>query len=299
MQQCLHQPAVFQDGRLISHSKAWLRHLKPSRQVQRWLLDGYSEYLQPLPKSLIQQDNQASCLFLEALVTREVQALLACGAVEDVTAVRDDFEQVAAVLPLLVAEDPRRKGQAVLEWQSHQPVFALPFKLEHAPKAAALMKPGDFMLTIDMKSGYHKIPLKSSFKRFCCFAWADKIYRWIVPPFGLSSAPRVYTKLSRCMLAFWRAKSIRVSNYIDDFQSYAASLQEALELRDKVLKDMATFGWHISLSKSHLNPGQTAWYVGFEFCSVPQCHVKVPTPELQALAAKLKQALSQHQQHAA
>ena len=73
MEQFLQQPAVFQPGRLFSHSQAWLQHLNPSSQVQRWLLDGYSEYLQPLPKSLIQQDNQASCLFHEAFVTREVR----------------------------------------------------------------------------------------------------------------------------------------------------------------------------------------------------------------------------------
>ena len=41
------------------------------------------------------------------------------------------------------------------------------FKMEHASTAAALMLPGDFMFVLDMKSGYHQIPLRQSFRRFC------------------------------------------------------------------------------------------------------------------------------------
>ena len=57
-----------------------------------------------------------------------------------------------------------------------------------------MMRPEDFMFTVDMKSGYHQILLKPSFRRFCCFQWKGMVYRWRVMPFGLLSAPRVYTK---------------------------------------------------------------------------------------------------------
>lgn len=186
----------------------------------------------------------------------------------------------------------------MLEWQGCQPLFGpsqFKFKLEHAPKAAAMMRPGDYMFTVDMKSGYHQIALKPSFQRFCCFQWKDRVYRWRVLPFGLSSAPRAYTKLSRCMLAFWRAKGIRVSNYIDDFIFFASSYEAALKLRDQVLLDMARFGWHISLSKSHLHPAQRVLYLGFEFCSVPVCHVMVPSSKVQALLGLLTRAISRHE----
>ena len=60
-------------------------------------------------------------------------------------------------------------------------------------------------------------------------------------PFGLSSTPRAYTKLSKVMLAYWRRQGIRCSNCIDDFLFLAARLAEALAMRDRVLRDMIRF----------------------------------------------------------
>lgn len=295
MQQMLEQPEDFQAGQLFAHAQTWLEKLNPSAQVRRWLLDGYSEFLQPLPAAAIWKPNSPSCFKHEAFVDREVQALLACQGIEDVTSVQQDFGQVSAVLPLLVAEDPKRKDRVCWNGRAINSCLDPPkFKLEHAPKAAAMMQPGDFMFTVDMKSGYHQIPLKPSFRRYCCFQWGGRVYRWRVLPFGLSSAPRAYTKLSRCMLAYWRAQGIRTSNYIDDFIFFAASMAAALELRDRVLRDMAMFGWHISLSKSRLHPAQRVLFLGFDFCSVPMCHVMVPASKLQALRALLARALDRH-----
>ena len=283
----------FVAGQLFSHADAWFEHLQPSSFVRRWLLDGYSEFLHSLPQTAIRQSNSPSCAKHEAFVEQEVQALLACSAVEDVTAVQHDLSQVTAVLPLLVAESHTRKNRVCWNGRAINACMDPPsFKLEHAPKAAAMMKPGDFMFTVDMKSGYHQIPLKPAFRKFCCFQWGGSIYRWRVLPFGLSSAPRAYTKLSRCMLAYWRAQGIRVSNYIDDFIFFAASYEEAVALRNRVLRDMAMFGWHISLSKSLLNPAQRVLYLGFIFCSVPMCHIYVPAAKIAALKALL---ISRHE----
>ena len=88
-------------------------------------------------------------------------------------------------------------------------------------------------------------------------------------PFGLSSAPRAYTKLTRVLLAYWRRQGIRCSNYIDDFIFADRSRQAAVLLRDRVLRDMIWFGWFPSFIKSLLDPGQLAGYIGFEFVSAP------------------------------
>ena len=294
MQVYLGQPDTFVAGKLFCQADSWLSKLELSSHVKRWVLDGYSEYLHTLPSAIWKQ-NSPSCQKHAGFVSQEVQALLACQAVEDVTSVQQDPAQVAAVLPLLVAESHTRKNRVCWNGRAVNACMDPPsFKLEHAPKAAAMMRPGDFMFTVDMKSGYHQIPLKPSFRRFCCFQWEGRVYRWKVLPFGLSSAPRAYTKISRCMVAYWRAQGIRVSNYIDDFIFFAASMEEALQLRDQVLRDMAMFGWHISLSKSCLTPAQRVLYLGFEFCSTPVCCVFVPTSKITSLRGLLHRAISRH-----
>ena len=294
MQAMLQQPGSFVAGQLFSRADAWLSRLQPSSYVRRWILDGYSEYLHTLPAAIWQQ-NSPSCAKDAAFVEQEVCALLACQAIEDVTSVQHDVQQVTAVLPLLVARAPPRRDRVCWNGRAINACMDPPaFKLEHAPKAAAMMRPGDFMFTVDMKSGYHQIPLKPTFRRFCCFQWTGRVYRWRVMPFGLSSAPRAYTKISRCMVAYWRAQGIRVSNYIDDFIFFASSMEEALQLRDTVLQDMASFGWHISLPKSYLVPAQRILYLGFEFCSIPVCCVFVPASKVVKLQRLLGRALRRH-----
>jgi hypothetical protein len=83
------------------------------------------------------------------------------------------------------------------------------------------------MFTLDMKAGYHQLPVKPWFQKFLGFAWEGRVYRWQVLPFGLASAPRAYSKVTRAMVKSWRARGIRCTNYIDDFIFFASSLREA------------------------------------------------------------------------
>ena len=295
--QRLGQPEVFTAGRLFASRDIWLAELDPPAYVRRWLSDGYSEFF-PKPVAYVRKLNNPSTAQHAPFVTQQVQDLLSIGAVEDVTALQHDPAQVAAILPLTVAEETATRKRRLCWNGGHvNDSLQVPsFKMEHAPKAASILRPGDYLFTVDMKSGYHQIPLKRSFQKYCCFAWEARVYRWRVLPFGLSSAPRAYTKLSRVMLKYWRSQGIRCSNYIDDFLFAAASLSEALALRDKVLADMARFGWHISLQKSLLQPGQLALYIGFEFITQGQPTVRVPARKVATVISLIEAALLLHEQ---
>ena len=297
LQHSLGQPSVFTAGRLFAKSSVWLSELDPPAYVRRWLADGYSEYL-PKPVSFVHRHNNSSTQQHIPFVTEQVHELHTIGAVEDITALQQDRAECAAILPLTVAVPDSRKIRLCWNGRHVNNSLQVPsFKMEHAPKAAAILKPGDWLFTVDMKSGYHQIPLKPSFKKFCCFEWQGRVYRWAVLPFGLSSAPRAYTKLSRVLLKYWRRQGIRCSNYIDDFLFAAATLEEALALRDKVLSDMVRFGWFISFTKSLLQPGQLAPYIGFEYLTVPQPIVRVPHRKIFALRSLIADVLTHHGQH--
>uniref|UniRef100_A0A383WKW3 Reverse transcriptase domain-containing protein n=1 Tax=Tetradesmus obliquus TaxID=3088 RepID=A0A383WKW3_TETOB len=157
--------------------------------------------------------------------------------------------------------------------------------MEHAEVAAGMMRPGDYMMVVDMKAGYHQMPVKPGFRKLLCFAWKGKVYQWQVMPFGLSSAPRAYSKLARCLLKRWRAMGIRCSNYIDDFIFFAASLEEAERIRAQVLRDLTALGWFISPGKCMLQPGTMVEYLGLVFCSLPEPHVRVPHKKLERAQA--------------
>ena len=71
MKAMLQQPDTFVAGQLFSHAGAWLDELQPSSFVRKWLLDGYSEYLQTLPRHAIWKVNSPSCQkHMKHLLTR-------------------------------------------------------------------------------------------------------------------------------------------------------------------------------------------------------------------------------------
>lgn len=245
-------------------------------EVLRWVYGGYSEFVAAVVPQ-ISRPNNPNTVVHTSFVTSAVEELLGVQAALEVTQWRYDGDVVRVIAPLTV--DVKENGKKRLCWNGRPVNAYLPqqhFKMEHAEEAARMMRKGDWMFTLDFKSGYHQCPVKPWFRKFLCFEWQGKVYQWQVLPFGLSTAPRAFTKLCRRLLQRWRALGIRCSNYIDDFIFFASSYERALEIRARVLADLTAMGWFISPGKSMLRPGTMVEYLGLVFCSVPEPHVRIP-----------------------
>lgn len=279
----------FRAGLGFQNREAWLELVGSNEVLQRWVLEGYSEFVGVQVPEL-RHANNPNTAAVSGFVTEQVGELVSCGAVLDVTDAHASQRRVVA--PLTVAEN--REGKQRLCWNGRPVNGFLPhqkFKMEHVQVAAGLMRAGDLMFTIDMKSGYHQIPVKPWFRRLLCFEWEGRVYQWQVLPFGLSTAPRAYSKLTRAMVKRWRRQGIRCSNYIDDLIFFASSMEEAVRIRALVLADLARFGWFISPKKSMLRPGTAVKYLGLVLCSVPVPHVRVPSDKVQSLRESMRQVV--------
>jgi len=269
----------FQAGMGFANTQFWDEVAGDTKEVLQWVRHGYSEYVEK-PIEFRQQRNSTNTSGEhEAFVTTSVQGLVDTGAVKNVTeaAKRGDRDVVRVIAPLTRAV--QGNGKERLCWKGRPINIDLPsvsFKMEHAEHAAKQMRAGDFMFTLDMKSGYHQVPVKEWFKKLLCFEWQGQVYQWQVMPFGLSTAPRAYTKICRRLLQRWRQKGVRCSNYIDDFIFFAATWERALEIRAMVLADLTLAGWYISPGKSMPQPGTMVEYLGLVFCSLPLPHIRVP-----------------------
>ena len=51
----------------------------------------------------------------------------------------------------------------------------------------------DWAVTLDIKDAYFHIPTHMKSRKFLRFLWRKKAFQFVVLPFGLSSAPRVFT----------------------------------------------------------------------------------------------------------
>ena len=94
-------------------------------------------------------------------------------------------------------------------WKEH-------FKFEDWRVAFEYLIPGGYMFKFDISSAYHHIDIHSSHQTFLGFSWEGKFYVFSVLPFGLTSAPFVWTKCLRSVVKFVRENGIYLVLFLDD-----------------------------------------------------------------------------------
>lgn len=72
------------------------------------------------------------------------------------------------------------------------------FKYENLKVISKMFDKGDFFITFDLKSGYHHVPIHKDFLAFSLVINGHlRFFKFLVLPFGLSSACYIFTKLMR------------------------------------------------------------------------------------------------------
>ena len=90
----------------------------------------------------------------------------------------------------------------------------------------------NFLFKFDFKSGYHHVEIYKPHHTYLGFQWEiDGVIRYFcfsVLPFGLSTAPFIFTKVCRPLVKWWRFHDIRIVLYLDDGFSTAPSREQSL-----------------------------------------------------------------------
>ena len=69
------------------------------------------------------------------------------------------------------------------------------FKMDTFRTALKLIRPGCFRASVDLKYAYYSIPIAEEDRKLLMFQWKGKYYQFTCLPNGLSSAPRIFTKI--------------------------------------------------------------------------------------------------------
>ena len=72
------------------------------------------------------------------------------------------------------------------------------------------------MFSYELTSGYYNAALHPDSRRFVGFKWKGIYYQYNCLPFGLSTAPWVFSKVIRELVRYWRAKRSYTLPYLDD-----------------------------------------------------------------------------------
>ena len=142
------------------------------------------------------------------------------------------------------------------------------FKMENLQNVTQLVRKGDYMVTIDFKDAYFSIPIHQSHRKFLRFSWRNQLFQFAALPFGLTSAPRVFTKVLKPVIASMRQRGIRCLIYIDDLIIVASSKMECNEQAVFAVQLLTDLGFNVNMEKSNLVPKTRVEFLGFVLDSI-------------------------------
>ena len=125
-----------------------------------------------------------------------------------------------------------------------------------------LIQAGDWFTKIDLKDAYLTAPVRECDQKFLCFSLRSRFYSFTSLPFGLSSAPRVFTKLCRPIAAHFCSGGIRLLVYLVDWLLMAQSKDQAVEDFENVSFFFEKLGFLINHVKSCGAPVQVTEHLG-------------------------------------
>jgi len=238
---------------------SWWAPWCDSSFVKSVIRGGYRLPWKTGPPLVCRLRNHKGALDNSEFVTGAVEELISTGA-----AMRwPPGSRPHCVCPLNVAVQPS-KLRLILDLRHvNDSLTHVKFKYEGIPRLPELLMKGDWMFSVDLKSGYHHIDVDPAYWTFLGFEWQGQCYAFRSLPFGLAEAPYTFTMVIKQLAKRWRARGIRLIPYVNDLLFMASSLAEALRFRDTVLKDLADSRFPSELEEIRLGADPHSKVFGF------------------------------------
>ena len=154
------------------------------------------------------------------------------------------------------------------------------FKMEGIHLLQDLLIRNDFLVKIDLKDAYLTVPIWENHRKFLRFQWGHETLEFSSLPFGVSVAPRIFTKLMKTPMGLLRRLGCRLIVYLDDILLMNQSAEGLKKDQDLTIHILTSLGFIINYKKSVLDPSHCQEFLGFRVnsqemtLSLPQHKIK-------------------------
>ena len=179
-------------GRLRENIEYW-KDIGCNDAIMDVIREGYRIPFIDNPPGVVLRNNR-SALEHKEFVTEAIKELLETGRIEEV-------ENPPLVVNPLSVTSKNGKERLILDLRHvNQFVFKQKIKFDDWKIMEQFLAEGGYVFSFDIKQGYHHIDMHPDSIPYLGFSWevngVTKYFVFLVLPFGLTSAPFIFTKLS-------------------------------------------------------------------------------------------------------
>ena len=246
----------FVAGNLATHVQSW-RSITSDPSILEMVAGYFLEFddmpFQPvLPHSSFSKGE-------ELIIAAEIKKLLEKGVINEATHCANEYIST-------VFTRPKKDGshRLILNLKNlNQFVTYQHFKMESLQSAVQLIQKDYWMAVLDLKDAYYSVAVNPQHRKYLRFEFKDTLYEFTCLPNGLASAPRVFTKLMKPVIAILRSKGYLLVIYMDDILLLAATPLALSQAINDTISLLRSLGFTIHDTKSVTTPTQVVNFLGF------------------------------------
>lgn len=247
-------------GKLKPNLEFWKNVLKAPQYILDVIEHGYKLPFMELPKSNITKNNTSATENTE-FVSESLRELLTDGSIKQV-------EYIPRVVnPLSVAINSEGKKRLILDLRYvNAHLFKESVSFDDWRVFKNLIFENGYAYKFDLKKGYHHLEIFEPHQSYLGFSWelegVKRYFIFTVLQFGLSSAPMLFTKILRPLVAYWHENGINICVFLDDGGGTERSLYKALLNSRFVKQTLSLSGFVVNSEKSIWFPQKRITWLG-------------------------------------
>lgn len=252
-------------GRLKRHISFWEK-IEAPEFIKNTIREGYRIPIKLEPPYVCKSNNMSARMH-DQFVSDAIRELLEGDRITEVKS----REELHIVNPLSVSVQPSGKKRLILDLRIlNACLHKRKIKFEDHRKVLEYFSHGGFMIKFDLKSGYHHLDIFPQHRKYLGFCWqfldgSKKYFMFNVLPFGLSTAPYIFTKLLRPLVKLWRCRGLHMVVYLDDGFGLEQCFDLAANASHHVQGDLFAAGFIVAEEKSVWPPTQNLEWLGIDW----------------------------------
>ena len=250
-------------GRLKKNLIFWQETLSANFAILEIIDNGYKIPFYKTPKRASFCNNE-SALKNKNFVEESISELLKCSSIIEAE------KPPEVINPLSVSINSSGKKRLILDLRYvNTHVYKDKIKFEDWKCFEHYLEGKEgYLFKFDLKNGYHHIDIFEPHQKFLGFSWVFKgnikFFVFTVLPFGLTSAPFIFTKVVRPLVKYWRFNSVKITCFLDNEIGIEYNYEAAKRKSEFVQETLTKSGFIPNIQKSTWKPCKILTWLGID-----------------------------------